>query len=216
MAPRAHRRQVPPAEPRVRRVLRLPRRVAQLPAIRDRAHRHLPRQAGGPGEGVPDRRLRPRGRGVHRAARQGAVLPVLGVQRRPRPDGGGREVPEAVPRHQGPEAADLRGHAGGPGRRHRPRAGQAARGRDRGRHADLLRQRQRRPGGGQRLGQRPAPRRQGDDLGGRHPRAVPGAVEGQAAGRQGVRPAGHPARLPADRPGRRRRARSNPSGSSTA
>src|SRR5262245_33846970 len=84
------------------------------------AHRYgrdLPRQGGGPGEGISDRRVRSRGLGVHREAQGRAVLPVLGVQRGPRADGSGRKIPQAVPGHQGREAPHLCRHALGPRRR---------------------------------------------------------------------------------------------------
>ena len=80
-------------------------------------------------------------------------------------------------------APHLRRHAVGDGRRRRPRAGEAARHEERGEHADLLHQRQRRPDAQHHVAQRAAARLQGTGARGRHPRAVHGAVEGTHAGR---------------------------------
>ena len=136
----------PPAAARLRRVLRLPRRRPRL----------LPRQGaptfcrgtdGRRGEGIPDRRLRPRGRRLHRPAQGAAVLPLPGLQRRPHADArdrraGSQKFASIKDKQRRTYAAMLLGAWT------RPSASvldEAARGRAGGGHADLLLQRQRRP-----------------------------------------------------------------------
>ena len=80
------------------------------------------------------------------------------------------------PGHQGPEAPDVRGDDGGHGRCRRARDGDARRAEADRPDAGLLHQRQRRADAGDHVGQRPAARLQGPDVGGRHPRAVHDAV----------------------------------------
>ena len=99
------------------------------------------------GEGVSDRRLRPRSARLHRQAQDGAVLPVPGLQRRASAAAGDRKISQALSEHQGRKAPHLRRHDERHGRRHRRRAGEAARDGHRGGHADLLHQRQRRSAG---------------------------------------------------------------------
>ena len=71
--------------------------AARTPTSRARAS-HPPRHGAGRREGVPDRRLRPRGGRVHRPAQGEAVLPLPGVQRRAHADAGDRRAAEAVRR----------------------------------------------------------------------------------------------------------------------
>ena len=85
-----------PAEARLRRVLRLPRRRARLL----RRRRHPARHRAGEGAGLHHRRLRPRGRGVHRAAQGEAVVPLPRLQRRPHADAGHRRPAREVSRRR--------------------------------------------------------------------------------------------------------------------
>ena len=126
VAPR-RRGQVPPAEARLRRVLRLPRRRARLlPGQgRRRSCRGTSRRRG---EGVPDRRLRPRGGRVHRPAqgrsRSSSTWRSTPSTRRCRPPTTGcKKFAGIADKH----AAHLRGHDVGDGRRGRRGARQAAR-----------------------------------------------------------------------------------------
>ena len=83
--------------------------------------------AGAGERALHDRRVRPRGDGLHRPARQGAVVPLPDVQRRPHADARDGKVPGAVQGRDRRAAPHLLRDDVGDGRRHRRGAEEARR-----------------------------------------------------------------------------------------
>ena len=186
-------REVPPDQPRLPGILRLPRRGPLVLPAPGQSARRRPRCTANL-EVLPENEpyttdtfAREALAFIDRHAKD-AVVPVPDVQRRPRADARHRKVPGPLQGRAGRRPPHLLRDDVGHGRRDRRGAEKARREQADREHADLLRQRQRRPAG-QLVEQRRAPRQQGPDLGRGHPRAVPGAVEGHASGRQDVRSA---------------------------